>query len=102
MITTRNTFHSTPRIVKVRPEYVMSTNVPRMYSGSSGTMTPFSTLSMTPEKSFMTPYSALPLSFFMADRHRPRIKARTTADSVSISGGIDTLKNGTTELSAVA
>ena len=58
---------------------------------------------MMEEKSFIALYRVSPISFpRMEERHRPRTKARTTADKVSMTGWIAMVKYGDREISAVA
>ena len=97
-ITTIKTFQRIDRMAKVLPERVMSTKVPRMYSGKSGIMAVCKTLSIIPAKSFIASYRVVPISLpFIAERHSPRIKASTTAESVSNSGGMEMLKKALTD-----
>ena len=66
-------------------------------------MTLWSTLSIMAEKSFTALYRVslmvLPLS---PDRHRPRTKARTTAERVSSSAGMEMEKYPAWDTSAVS
>jgi hypothetical protein len=56
-----------------------------------------------PLKSFIALYRVMPIVFpFRADRHRPSMKASTTAERVSSTGGMSMLKKPGTLFSAVA
>ena len=74
-----------------------------MYSGSSGIMTVWSTLSIILENSAIPLYRLFPICFpLMEDRQSPRINASATADNVSRIACREIEKYGLKDASAVA